>query len=124
MPTPASTRIVSEETIKWTNGSLFNGFILVEMSTLPTGLTYATLAGYPLVRVPIFVKVPIIDGVIASDVRIWQNASLSPPGNSVLSTTSYTLYWYDSTGTARNGSSVAYFTSEEYTVAPPTLTSP
>jgi hypothetical protein len=104
--------------ITWSDGELFNGYILLILSP-PTG------AGAPFVlsgtgmaiAVPLRFFVRIVDGVIQSQDKIWRTDSLQPPG------ARYSCFWYAWT-TSLLASEPTLFAVEadEYTITPPTLT--
>src|ERR1043165_6335145 len=85
-----SAQITSNSDVVWSNGALFNGYVLVS-AVLPGTRTQATLKDTsPVLRVPVQTRVAIREGKYDSDVRVWFTNSLVPPG------VTYNAKFYDS----------------------------
>jgi hypothetical protein len=123
-------QLVSTSPIKWSDGTLFNGYALLIMA-LPTqgNLQWTQVAlrnSTPKLKCPQRVKIPIREGVYDTYTMLWSTDSLVPE-NVV-----YSVWFYDDTdqliaigsqlfaitaGTTPN-------TSIQYTLNPPTLPTP
>jgi hypothetical protein len=69
----------------WTDGTLFNGFVLIGLA-LPTasgtqflGVRYGN-AGISE-AIPQFTKIPVTDGLLSTSCGLFYNADLTPPGS-------------------------------------------
>ena len=122
---PEKSQLQTASEIQWADGTPFQGSLLLVLA-LPTlaGDTYekAFLKGVDVHRwrIPTRIKVPIVDGVMSSDVRVWQNADISPPK------TVYCGFWYDETGNSItvDEPDLLAITADPHTVTVPTLTIP
>ena len=123
-------QLVSSSPIKWSDGTLFNGYVILIMA-LPTQGTQqwtnvALRNSLPKLKCPQRVKVPIREGVYDTYTMLWSTDSLVPE-NEV-----YSCWFYDDTdqliaigsqlfaiiaGTTPN-------TTIPYTLNPPTLPAP
>ena len=124
MPAPSATRYAlfdQSTAVQWTDGSNFNGFLLVSV-VLPSTGSYTSVFysnSYPQVAVPDFLVCPIVNGTFSANVGILWNADITPPN------TKYISWYYDSTGRQVAGPS-AVWTVTSSTASPPaaTLTAP
>ena len=123
--TPQSASLSQSVTVLWSDGSLFNGFILIGLVYPTNGSQWAEvdLGGQaPGERLPQFTKVAIVNGKFDNSVGIVYTSSISPPN------TQYVAWYYDqSTYPPRQiCGPTTFFTVNTGTVTPPTctLTSP
>lgn len=81
--------------ITWSDGSIFNGFLLV--SLVPPILSAISYTEgdfgltYPTAQLPPFATIPIQNGQLNSNLGLFYNADISPPN------TTYIARWYDTT---------------------------
>lgn len=80
-------------TVTWSNGANFDGFIAIGVA-VPTvsGVAYPTIsmdATFPPLNLPLWTFVPVKDGAIDQNTKLFFNADLEPPG------CRYAAYWYD-----------------------------
>ena len=123
MPYPPQTATLNQsETITWANGDLFNGFLLLGL-VLPNsgGTTWAEvdLGGQsPAERIPIFTRVPVVDGKFDNSIGVLYNSSIAPPN------TKYAAWYYDtSTYPPRKiAGPSTLFTVSSTPLTPPSLT--
>lgn len=121
--TPQKATLTSTTTIKWSGGRNFDGYVLLLMS-LPTsgGAAWTQVAlinQYQKLRIPTRIKVPIRDGVYATDTQIWRTDSIVPPN------VQYTAFWYDSTDRLiASGGTLFTVAVSSYVLDPPALTDP
>lgn len=120
---PRRASISASSPVAWSDGAKFNGFLLLGLA-LPTasGYTYAkTFLGQTgkQLRIPLWTKIPIDTGEYDNAAKVFYNADLDPPN------TRYAAWWYDHNGRQVAGPSALFeITSEEHTLATPTLTVP
>lgn len=124
MAAPAHSQVVTASNVTWSDAQLFQGYVLFLLA-LPLfdaeAYTKAFLKGdgYQQQRLPLRLKWPITNGVLNTSLRIWQNASITPPNSK------YIAYFYDET---RNqvavGSGLITIAVDPYTLTVPTLTVP
>lgn len=119
MPTPPQSATLNQATtITWSDGDLFNGFLLLGLVMPRSGDRWAEvdLGGQsPAERIPIFTRVPITDGKFDNTVGVLYTSSISPPH------TQYAAWYYDaSTYPPREIAGPSTF----FTVSTPTLTPP
>lgn len=112
-------QLTSASNITWSDGSLFNGYVLLIMAP-PTGYAHVVLRDKrPHLRVPQRYRVPIREGQYVPDTQVWRTDSLVPVN------VRYSAFFYDSTDKLVSaGSSLFAVTSDPYTLAPPALTVP
>lgn len=100
MQQPRSGRLSG--TVFWPDGTtLFNGYVAVA-SVLPVqnGINapewarISILAGYPTLKLPLWTKIRIQDGVFDQGISLWYNEDMRPYGST------YVAYYYDDTGTS------------------------
>lgn len=120
---PRQASIKSTSRVEWSDGSPFNGFLLVGLA-LPTvsGYTYARTflgnTGKPQ-RIPLWTKIPIDTGVYDNAAKVFFNADLDPPN------TRYSAWWYDHNNRQVAGpASLFEVTTDPHVLATPTLTVP
>lgn len=91
MPAPNVATINQSSIIKWSDGTLFDGWALFVLS-LPLTYSAATLANQnpPQVIGQRF-RADIINGVPDGSVRVYYTTSIDPPG------CQYAVWWYDTT---------------------------
>lgn len=124
---PRTAQLTSAANIAWSNGSLFDGFALVGLavpvdpdnSNAPWPQLMKGRGSFPFQRLPLWAKIPIIQGVFDSNSTLFFNADIDPPN------TQYVAYFYDSAN-VRRGTSSGLFTvsADPTTVTIPTLTAP
>jgi len=122
MALPQVGKFDQSVTVQWSNGSNFDGFILVGLVP-PTNVTDWAEIGisgyYPPQRVPVFARVPIVDGKFDSTAGLFFNADLEPPN------TRYVAWYYDITRRQIAGPSSQFqVTADPFTPPSLTLTAP
>lgn len=112
-----------------TNDQLDTTFDLTDVSLVPTavelfsGYITATLVGSQTtfflaehgIAIPAVAKIPVKEGVVSTEVQLFQNSEVSPPG------TTYTLRWYDNHNTLLAAQAAVLLTADEETLTIPTL---
>lgn len=122
MPTPPQVATLSQSTtITWSNGDLFNGFLLLGLVLPNSGSTWVEvdLGGQsPAERIPLFTRVPVVDGKFDNSVGVLYNSSISPPN------TKYAAWYYDASSypPRQIAGPSALFTVSSATLTPPALT--
>lgn len=119
---PQSATLDQSVTIQWSDGTAFSGFLLV-------GLVTPTLSGTPFAelslsgqapgeRIPIFTRVPVVNGKFDNSVGILYNSSIAPPE------TQYACWYYDQSSNPprRIAGPSTLFTVTTGTLTPPALT--
>ncbi len=95
---PAQTaQVVMSQPVRWISGALFNGYVVFIMA-MPTysgtAITKVSLKdSEPKLRVPVTTRIPIREGVLDAQTKIWRTDSLVPTN------IAYDAKWYDDTGT-------------------------
>ena len=123
MSTVRIAKFTQSVTVTWSDGSLFNGFILVGV-VAPVGSavdwSYTTAGDtYPPYRICLWSRVPIQAGKYNNDLGLFYTTDINPPG------AVYVAYYYDSTGRQIAGPSGTFtVTSTPVTPPLPTLTAP
>jgi hypothetical protein len=121
---PASkSQLTSAANITWVGGDLFNGLVLLIAAMPSTGGAVWTRAALrdtrPKLRVPLRVVVPIREGVLDSNTRVWKTTSLVPPN------IKYSAWFYDETNRLISiGATLFSITTDPYVMTIPTLTAP
>lgn len=129
MATPSRSKLTtSSGYVYWSDDSKFDGFLLVSINMPEPQASEGAYpevsvdARYPRVRIPQWITIPIIDGVIDQHCTLIYTASLEPPN------TRYYIYYLDITMQkilAEPGDSDAFAVSEATTtITQPTLTVP
>lgn len=123
MPTTVSYATLTQTPVTWGDGSLFNGFLLLGLVSPQYGnlaWQQISLAGRtPAELIPVFLKVPIENGVYRNDVGVLYNSSLAPPN------TQYVAWWYDNSPLPRLISGpTPLFTVSTATLTPPVMALP
>lgn len=94
-PLPRVALFNTNTQYKWSNGILFNGFMLVEMLIPSDGVTPWAEVDYgnifPGLTLPRMQKIPIVDGQANGACGLFLNEDLVPPGSQ------YVIWFYDST---------------------------
>lgn len=116
---------LSVNPLKWSDNSLFNGFILLGLG-LPTSAIPVVQVGYAVdnlfVRSPVFHWHRIKDGVFKTPFYVIRNDKITPPG------TRWYAYFYDLSNrivAPTMGSATALnINAANFTITPPTLTVP
>jgi hypothetical protein len=118
--------LTSASTIQWSSGTAFNGFALIMLS-VPKGaggIRFPSVSfnnAYPSKIVGKEIVVPIKEGVLNNQVKVWYNADLTPPG------CRYVVYYYDQNWSrvAPTGpASLFDVTADPFTLTIPSLTVP
>ena len=89
---PSTATLDQSVTISWSNGDAFSGFLLVGLVVPISGTAWAELdlgGQAPGERLPLFTKVPVVNGKFDNTVGIIYNTSISPPN------TKYACWYYD-----------------------------
>lgn len=88
-------QVVSAAPIKWSDGALFNGYILLIIALPNQGAQQWTQIALrnsqPKLKVPQRVKIPIKEGVLDTFTLAWSTDSLVPEN------TQYSVWFYDDT---------------------------
>ena len=122
-PPATATITPSTTTVKWSNTKNFNGWLALGLA-VPTlaSIPYPTIstdAASPQIRLPIWITVPIVDGVMNQNTSVYLTTSIEPPS------CQYVAYWYDINFALISGPSALFtVTSSPYTITVPTLTIP
>jgi hypothetical protein len=123
MPSPPQVATLTQSaTITWSDGTLFNGFLLIGLLVPNTGGdAWAELdlgSQQPGERIPIFTRVGVVDGVFDNTIGILYNTSISPPN------TKYAAWYYDSSvyPPRQIAGPSTLFTVSSATLTPPALT--
>ena len=123
MADPRKAKFNATPTVAWSDGSVFNGYILIGIQMPSQGGTdypFVAMGGsgqdfYPIQRVPTFALTPIKSGKYDINTTIFFNSDLNPP-NSV-----YRAWLYDDTRRQVAGPSSSFTVSAD-PFTPPTLT--
>lgn len=113
--------LVLTSAARWTGGggNLFDGYIVATL-IFPTGYTKAYLKGYGNIRVPSVVKIPVIDGIISTEVALLEEETTLEPPNST-----WSIKWYDLNNTLVAGPTLTALDTDGITTfSPPSLTAP
>lgn len=87
-----STLATSPAAVVWSNGALFDGFVLLTL-TLPTGYTQHFLKNSSVaLPIPRYTRVPVVAGGIDTSTGLYYNSDINPPG------TQYSATFYDTAG--------------------------
>lgn len=115
----------SETPITWSDGSLFNGF-LVLMLVIPTysgvpspGIIVEPMS--PRQPIPDRVTIPIVEGILNQSTEVYYNSSIDPPN------TKYCPFYYDGALKSLNTPTSSDFfviNTPVFTPPVPTLTPP
>ena len=124
MPTapPQSATLDQSVTVSWSNGDVFNGFLLLGLVVPSSGGTSwaeLDLGGQaPAERIPLWTKVPIVNGKFDGTVGVLYTSSIAPPN------TKYAAWYYDQTLTPprKIAGPSDLFTVTTATLTPPSLT--
>jgi hypothetical protein len=123
MSSPQIGKFDQSATITWSNGAVFNGYIIVGI-VIPTQngmsitvwpqINYGNTA-QQLYLPKGFAKVPIVEGKLFSNAGLIYNIDINPPA------TQYVYYVYDSSNKQIAGPS-SFFTVSSPTITLPSLT--
>lgn len=113
----ATTTAKPTNTLYWSDGELFNGYVRVQM-TFPTGYDQAFIISKTTEQmIPQDYIFPVFDGVIDNSLAVWMTTDISPYG------IMYSWSAYDTTFTKISGPSALFsVTSSSFTL--PSLTLP
>ena len=123
MATPQSTQVTFASPAQWTDGTLFDGFILIGIA-LPTvsGVSYPSLSyqsNFPSQRLPQWYVIPVTAGVPNQNTFVFFTNAIDPPN------CRYTSYFYDHNKQQVSGPSTLFqITSAPFVMTVPTLTAP
>ena len=98
----------------------FNGFALIGLVAPSDGTTpwsimdYGNL--YPSIQLPVWQRIPIINGSLNNGCGCFLNSDITPPGSQ------YIVYYYDATGRQIAGPSSPFTVTTQNTFTPPILT--
>ncbi len=127
MAEPRTTTITTSSAAQWSNASNFDGYLLLGIGPPSNAdgvwTTVSIGSTFPAVRLPIWTKIPIKDGVINANTLVFYNADLEPPN------CRYVAYWYDSNNrriSPVTGVDPTFFdvSTSPHTITVPTLTVP
>jgi len=118
-----SAQLISTNTIKWSGGRNFDGWVLLLMAMPKVdGVAWTRISlkdKRPKLRVPTRVRVPIRDGVYDATTEIWQTTSLVPPQ------VKYAAFFYDDNNVLIATKSALFVVeTDPYTLDPPSLPDP
>ncbi len=108
--------------VVWNSGQGFNGYVWLAVN-LPSGYSQLTMFNsYVTQALPLYIKVPIVNGTIDTTTGVPWNSDIDPPG------TSYYAYFCDNNNAviAPTSGSASPFSvgSSQYTLTVPTLSVP
>ena len=118
-PLPRVALFDTNYVYQWSDGSNFNGFMLLELLMPSDGITpwaevdYGNL--FPGIRLPIMQKIPIVDGQANGGCGVFLNPDLVPPGSK------YTVWFYDSTNRQLAGPSASFNVTTTGAFKPPVI---
>jgi len=119
MADPRKGKLSQSVTVLWSDGSNFNGYLLIGIVPPTAGGTdYTSLVSgdsYPVQRLPVFTLVPIKEGKYHDTTAIFFTADMEPP------TSTYKAWLYDATRRQIAGPS-APFTVSTDPFTPPSFT--
>jgi len=112
-------KIVTAADVEWSNGSKFDGFILLNVAR-PSGYNEISLnQRRPRVVLPHWIRIPVENGAVHGDTKVLFTAEIEPPN------TRYISFWYDLNNARIAGPSALFtITADPHTITPPTLTAP
>lgn len=117
IPIPAVALMNSATVYAWSDGTLYNGFLLIQLIS-PSGYTHCEYGNnYPSIRLPAWQRIPIVNGTANSGCGLFVNSSISPPGSL------YNCYFYDATGTQIAGPSATFTVLNTNPFSPPVIPS-
>ena len=124
MPAPSLPSVATlsqTASIAWSDGTLFNGFLLIGLVVPITGTAWAELdlgGQSPGERIPLYTKVPVIEGQFSNEVGVIYNTSISPPNSK------YACWYYDNSNypVRQIAGPSTLFTVTSATLTPPALT--
>jgi hypothetical protein len=112
---PNKAKITTAATVKWSDTQLFDGFLLLGLAT-PTGHDKLSIDG---LRVPLWTRLPIVDGVVDEQSRVWFTNEIEPPGSR------YSDFWYAANKQLiASGGTVFSINADPYTITVPSLPVP
>lgn len=82
---------ISPSPLLWSTGATFDGYLLLTLSAtemLKNSLIPLTL--------PLITRIPIVDGLIDTETRVYFNSDMVPPGST------YLIQLYDKAGNAKS----------------------
>ena len=105
-PLPRVALFNTNTVYTWTDGTLFNGFMLVQMLLPSDGVTPWAEVDYgnifPGLTLPLMQKIPIVDGQANGSCGLFLNSDVVPPGSK------YVVWFYDSTNRQLAGPSASF----------------
>lgn len=115
--------VTTAANVTWQGGTLFNGWLLLIASPPNiSGTKFNSISlrdSSPKLKIPTRARIPIREGVLDQNCKIFQTSSLVPT-NVV-----YSAWWYDDNGVLiATGASLFTITADPYTIAVPTLADP
>lgn len=122
VPAPRVALMNGSTVYTWSDGSNFNGFILIELIVPSDGSTpwgevdYGNL--YPSITLPTMQRIPIINGQANTSCGVFLTPDITPPNSS------YIAWYYDSTGRKIAGPTVTFQVTSQSAFTPPILTLP
>lgn len=119
---PRTARITTASQILWSSGDVFDGWLLLGLTSGQASATVFLDNATFLQQLPRFIKVRITDGVIDPNTRVFWTADMQPPN------TRYWPWWYDLTGTLiypTIGDPTSFtIAADPYTITVPSLVAP
>jgi len=119
---PSYATLSQTASIAWSNGDLFNGFLLIGLvvpTSGGTGWAELDLGGQsPGERIPLFTKVSVVNGQFDGTIGVIYNTSISPPNSK------YSCWYYDQSvyPPKQIAGPSTLFTVTSATLTPPALT--
>lgn len=121
MPQQTATFATNPTQVKWSNGQIFDGYVLLIMA-MPTGYSQPQIQGTLPGSIPTRIRLPIVDGTIDGSVTAYYTSTLNPPN------CLYGAFWYDNQDTLlsspADSSALFSITTSPVTLTVPTLTAP
>ncbi len=106
---PKKAQLTSSR-ISWDSGEHFDGHLVLGLAVpVPASGVAITFVlsdnASPSVRIPAWIRIPVVDGELSTEARVLNNADLEPPNSR------YAAFWYDLTGRRVAGPSALFAVS-------------
>jgi hypothetical protein len=121
VPVPRLALFDQSHTFQWTGSPAvnFNGFCLIGLVLPSDGVATWAQADYgnlsPSLRLPIWQRIPIVDGQLNGGCGLFLNTDIVPPDSA------YVAYYYDTTGRQLAGPTSTFTVLTQDKVTPPIL---
>jgi len=115
----SKSKIVTASDVLWSDGSKFDGFLLLNIARPATYSEISLNQRRPRVVLPLWVRIPVEHGVLHTDTKVLYTSEYEPPN------TRYISYWYDLNNAQLAGPSTLFtISTDPHTITVPTLTAP